>query len=40
MKESKEAEKEIAESSNQYSPAAIRGSLIFFLFTELSYFLF
>ena len=35
MKESKEAEKEIAESSNFYSPAAVRGSLIFFLFTEL-----
>ncbi len=35
MKESKEAEKEIAESSNAYSPAAVRGSLIFFLFTEL-----
>ena len=35
MKESKEAEKEIAESSNFYAPAAIRGSLIFFLFTEL-----
>ena len=35
MKESKEAEKEINESSNAYSPAAARGSLIFFLFTEL-----
>ena len=35
MKESKEAEKEIAESSNFYAPAAVRGSLIFFLFTEL-----
>ena len=35
MKEAKEAEKEINESSNAYSPAAQRGSLIFFLFTEL-----
>ena len=35
MKESREAEKEINESSNAYSPAAVRGSLVFFLFTEL-----
>ena len=35
MKQSREAEKEINESSNAYSPAAARGSLVFFLFTEL-----
>ena len=35
MKESKEVEKEISESSNIYAPAAIQYSLIFFLFTEL-----
>ena len=35
MKEFKEVEKEISESSNVYSPAAIGSSLIFFLFIEL-----
>lgn len=35
MKEAKEAEVEINDSSNAYRPAAARGSLIFFLMTEL-----
>ena len=35
MKESKKVEKEISESSYAYSQAAIRCSLIFFLFKEL-----